>query len=90
MWLGSKPRCFLFFLFISSPKYGSKNPKRFQSCTLLIITVVLQNWIVLQVCLLEAGGMASQLVREWMGIQQFPVATQTALHRLLGKLKQEV
>lgn len=42
-----------------------------------------------EVCLLEAGGMASQLVREWAGIQQFPVATQTALHRLLGKLKQE-
>eukprot|EP00253_Pinus_taeda_P001577 PITA_01577 len=33
--------------------------------------------------------MASQLVREWMGIQQFPVATQTALHRILDKLKQE-
>eukprot|EP01018_Ginkgo_biloba_P011790 Gb_28188 [translate_table: standard] len=33
--------------------------------------------------------MASPLVREWTGIQQFPVATQTALHGLLGKLKQE-
>lgn len=33
--------------------------------------------------------MASQLVREWFGIQQFPAATQTKLHELLGKLKQE-
>lgn len=33
--------------------------------------------------------MASQLVREWIGIQQFPAATQTRLSELLGKLKQE-
>ncbi|KAI3968586.1 hypothetical protein MKW92_039135 [Papaver armeniacum] len=33
--------------------------------------------------------MASQLVREWIGIQQFPAATQTKLFELLGKLKQE-
>lgn len=36
------------------------------------------------------GAMASQLVREWIGIQQFPAATQTRLSELLGKLKQEV
>lgn len=34
--------------------------------------------------------MASQLAREWFGIQQFPPATQSKLHELLGKLKQEV
>lgn len=34
--------------------------------------------------------MASQLIREWVGIQQFPAATQTKLLELLGKLKQEV
>ncbi|KAH9300495.1 hypothetical protein KI387_012078, partial [Taxus chinensis] len=39
--------------------------------------------------LLEACSMASQLVREWIGIQQFPVATQNALYGLLSKLKQE-
>ncbi|XP_008775669.2 translocase of chloroplast 34, chloroplastic-like [Phoenix dactylifera] len=33
--------------------------------------------------------MASQLSREWFGIQQFPAATQSKLHELLGKLKQE-
>ncbi|KAH9673644.1 translocase of chloroplast 34 [Citrus sinensis] len=33
--------------------------------------------------------MASQVIREWMGIQQFPPATQTKLLELLGKLKQE-
>lgn len=33
--------------------------------------------------------MASQLLREWTGIQQFPAATQTKLLELLGKLKQE-
>uniref|UniRef100_B3TM35 Translocase of chloroplast n=1 Tax=Elaeis guineensis var. tenera TaxID=51953 RepID=B3TM35_ELAGV len=33
--------------------------------------------------------MASQLAREWLGIQQFPAATQSKLHELLGKLKQE-
>ncbi|KAM7494683.1 hypothetical protein LguiB_029292 [Lonicera macranthoides] len=33
--------------------------------------------------------MASQLIREWSGIQQFPTATQTKLFELLGKLKQE-
>ncbi|OWM75735.1 hypothetical protein CDL15_Pgr021900 [Punica granatum] len=33
--------------------------------------------------------MASQLIREWVGIQQFPAATQTKLLELLGKLKQE-
>ncbi|KAF9601615.1 hypothetical protein IFM89_020909, partial [Coptis chinensis] len=34
-------------------------------------------------------SMASQLIREWTGIQQFPAATQTKLLELLGKLKQE-
>ncbi|KAJ3674126.1 hypothetical protein LUZ60_006118 [Juncus effusus] len=33
--------------------------------------------------------MAMSLAREWVGIQQFPVATQTKLHELLGKLKEE-
>lgn len=33
--------------------------------------------------------MAAPLGREWAGIQQFPAATQTKLHELLGKLKQE-
>lgn len=31
----------------------------------------------------------SFLTREWVGIQQFPAATQTKLHEILGKLKQE-
>ncbi|KAE9465104.1 hypothetical protein C3L33_03000, partial [Rhododendron williamsianum] len=34
--------------------------------------------------------MASQIIREWTGIQQFPPATQTKMFELLGKLKQEV
>lgn len=34
--------------------------------------------------------MAAQVGREWTGLQQFPAATQTKLHDLLGKLKQEV
>ncbi|KAK8959566.1 hypothetical protein KSP40_PGU018968 [Platanthera guangdongensis] len=33
--------------------------------------------------------MAFQTAREWLGIQQFPAATQTKLIELLGKLKQE-
>ncbi|KAL3521348.1 hypothetical protein ACH5RR_019497 [Cinchona calisaya] len=33
--------------------------------------------------------MAALFGREWTGIQQFPAATQTKLHELLGKLKQE-
>ncbi|KAF9623830.1 hypothetical protein IFM89_005415 [Coptis chinensis] len=33
--------------------------------------------------------MASPLIREWAGIQQFPEATQTKLVNILGKLKQE-
>ncbi|KAI6696127.1 hypothetical protein NL676_016246 [Syzygium grande] len=33
--------------------------------------------------------MASQLIREWVGIQQFPASTQTKLLDLLGKLKHE-
>ncbi|KAI4324885.1 hypothetical protein MLD38_030329 [Melastoma candidum] len=33
--------------------------------------------------------MASQLVREWVGIQQFPPATQSKLLELLGDLKQQ-
>ncbi|XP_059627842.1 translocase of chloroplast 34, chloroplastic-like [Cornus florida] len=33
--------------------------------------------------------MASQLIREWTGIQQFPAATQTRMLELLGKLEQE-
>ncbi|KAL3524092.1 hypothetical protein ACH5RR_016926 [Cinchona calisaya] len=33
--------------------------------------------------------MAAQLGREWTGIQQFPAATQTKLHELLGKLKEQ-
>lgn len=31
--------------------------------------------------------MAAALTREWTGIQQFPPATQTKLHEILGKLK---
>lgn len=38
----------------------------------------------------EQEFMAHQLIREWTGIQQFPLATQTKLIELLGKLKQEV
>ncbi|GAB2291991.1 Translocase of chloroplast [Dionaea muscipula] len=34
-------------------------------------------------------AVASQVVREWAGINQFPAATQTKLLELLGKLKQE-
>jgi hypothetical protein len=34
--------------------------------------------------------MASPIPREWVGLQQFPAATQTKLHELLGKLKEEV
>lgn len=34
--------------------------------------------------------MAMPLAREWVGIQQFPVATQNKLVELLGKLKGEV
>ncbi|XP_039025135.1 translocase of chloroplast 33, chloroplastic-like isoform X2 [Hibiscus syriacus] len=33
--------------------------------------------------------MSTALPREWLGLQQFPVATQTKLFDLLGKLKQE-
>ncbi|CAM6096423.1 unnamed protein product [Calypogeia fissa] len=33
--------------------------------------------------------MATTIVREWTGLQQFPVQTQTALHALLGRLRQE-
>ncbi|CAN4123428.1 unnamed protein product [Withania somnifera] len=33
--------------------------------------------------------MASQMIREWAGIHQFPAATQSKLLELLGKLKQE-
>jgi hypothetical protein len=32
----------------------------------------------------------AQQVREWTGLQQFPVATQTALINALGKLRQQV
>jgi hypothetical protein len=34
--------------------------------------------------------MAAPIPREWTGLQQFPAATQTKLHKLLGKLKEEV
>lgn len=34
--------------------------------------------------------MASQIIREWAGINSFAPATQTKLLELLGKLKQEV
>ena len=34
--------------------------------------------------------MASRIPREWFGIQQFPAVTQSKLHELLGKLKEEV
>jgi len=34
--------------------------------------------------------MASQIIREWSGINTFAPATQTKLLELLGKLKQEV
>ncbi|KAG1330575.1 Translocase of chloroplast 34, chloroplastic [Cocos nucifera] len=37
----------------------------------------------------EFSSMASQLPREWFGIQQFPAVTRSKLHELLGKLKQE-
>ncbi|VAH88650.1 unnamed protein product [Triticum turgidum subsp. durum] len=33
--------------------------------------------------------MAAPIPREWVGLQQFPAATQTKLHELLGKLKEE-
>lgn len=33
--------------------------------------------------------MAVQAAREWTGLQQFPVATQSALHALLNKLRQQ-
>ncbi|XP_010926095.2 translocase of chloroplast 34, chloroplastic [Elaeis guineensis] len=33
--------------------------------------------------------MASRIPREWFGIQQFPAVTQSKLHELLGKLKEE-
>ncbi|KAK4353142.1 hypothetical protein RND71_028660 [Anisodus tanguticus] len=33
--------------------------------------------------------MASQVIREWVGFQQFPSATQSKLLELIGKLKQE-
>lgn len=33
--------------------------------------------------------MAATPAREWTGLQQFPVATQTALHNILGKLRQQ-
>ncbi|XP_072972246.1 translocase of chloroplast 34, chloroplastic-like [Typha angustifolia] len=33
--------------------------------------------------------MSSPLAREWVGIQQFPATTQSKLHELLGKLKEE-
>lgn len=33
--------------------------------------------------------MASQLIREWTAIQQFPSATQEKLKEILGKLKEE-
>lgn len=42
-----------------------------------------------QIHTLRHMSMASQVIREWMGIQQFPPATQTKLLELLGKLKQE-
>ncbi|CAH1441439.1 unnamed protein product [Lactuca virosa] len=36
-----------------------------------------------------AASMASQFIREWSGIQQFPPATQDKLLQLLGKLKEK-
>ncbi|XP_062210518.1 translocase of chloroplast 34, chloroplastic-like [Phragmites australis] len=33
--------------------------------------------------------MEAPIPREWVGLQQFPAATQTKLHELLGKLKEE-
>jgi hypothetical protein len=38
----------------------------------------------------NATPMAATPAREWTGLQQFPVATQTALHNILGKLRQQV
>lgn len=35
------------------------------------------------------GTMAATPAREWTGLQQFPVATQTALHNILGTLRQQ-
>ncbi|KAI4993590.1 hypothetical protein ZWY2020_007903 [Hordeum vulgare] len=37
----------------------------------------------------ERAVMAAPIPREWVGLQQFPAATQTKLHELLGKLKEE-
>jgi hypothetical protein len=34
--------------------------------------------------------MAAPIPREWTGLQQFPAATQTSLHELLGKLKEAI
>ena len=34
--------------------------------------------------------MAAPIPREWVGLQQFAAATQTKLHELLDKLKEEV
>jgi hypothetical protein len=41
-------------------------------------------------CVIYKQEMAMPLPREWVGIQQFPVATQNKLVELLGKLKGEV
>jgi GTP-binding protein len=37
----------------------------------------------------QMAATATQQVREWTGLQQFPVATQTALINILGKLRQQ-
>ena len=39
---------------------------------------------------MQFSVMGTPLPREWLGLQQFPAATQTKLFELLGKLKQEV
>ncbi|MBA0574760.1 hypothetical protein Golob_023914 [Gossypium lobatum] len=38
---------------------------------------------------MQFSVMGTPLPREWLGLQQFPAATQTKLFELLGKLKQE-
>lgn len=38
----------------------------------------------------RADMSAAPIPREWVGLHQFPAATQTKLHELLGKLKEEV
>ena len=47
-------------------------------------------FLIFNVVLVKHPSMASQVIREWAGINTFAPATQTKLLELLGKLKQEV